>query len=215
MRQRLIIVALKDKIFNVGTFSNPVKVSNLMNGLGNNIYTDFSVGDIMRLQKIMSQIPSANISSLDLVTPPHALVTTGNINGLSVVEPKAGLFDYTDIQSYVRNALKDSFIAKENAKIAIYNATDVVGLATSKATYLKSYGYNITTVDNTPTTTNPATTVLVDLTNGVDKYTKHYLEERFGVSAVKSIPASAGVKPPVGTSFVIILGQDASSTSQN
>src|SRR5205085_1320763 len=40
-RQRLIIVSLKQKVFTVGTFSNPVRISNLLNSLGNNVYTDF------------------------------------------------------------------------------------------------------------------------------------------------------------------------------
>jgi len=213
-RQRALMVAIKEKAFSVGTFANPVKVSSLLDSFGNNVYTDFSLNDITRLQQIFSQIPSASITSLDLVTPPHDLVTTGNINNLSVVEPKAGLFDYSDIQNYVHNALRDSFIAEENAQIAVYNATDISGLATASANKLKSYGYSVTTVANTPTTTNPSLTTIVDLTNGKDKYTKHYLEERFSVTAVNKMPAGISVTPPPGTAFVIILGRDASNSSQ-
>ncbi len=211
-RQRLILTALKEKIFSAGTFSNPVKISNLMSSLGSSVYTDFSRQDISRLYKISGKIQSKNVASIDLVTAPHAYLTTGDIDGLSVVEPKTGLYDYTDIKAYVRNALRDSFIAKENASIAVYNATDVAGLATSKATYLKSYGYSITTVTNTPIVSNPATTTVVDLSKGVDKYTRHYLEGRFGVTARTTMPTAAGFTPPSGTSFVIILGTDAANS---
>jgi LCP family protein required for cell wall assembly len=214
-RQRQLIVAIKDKTFSLGTFSNPVKISSLLSSLGNNVYTDFSLDDMMRLYKIVGKIPSKNITSIDLVTPPHNLVTTGNINGLSVVQPRAGLFEYSAIQSYVRNALKDSYIAKENAQIAIYNATNVSGMATKQSNYLKSYGYNVVTVGNTPTPTNPQKTQIIDLTKGVDKYTKHYLESRYGVSSTTALPPSLGVTPPAGTSFAIIVGEDVAVSTQN
>lgn len=214
-RQRTLIAAIKDKAFSVGTFSNPIKVSNLLDSLGNNVYTDFDSGSIKCLYKQISEVPSANITSLDLVTPPHDLLVSGSIPGRSTLAPKAGLFSYDAINDYVHSALRDSFLEKENAKTAIYNATNIAGLATTKANLLKSYGYNITTVDSTKTATNPAKSIIVDLSKGRNKYTKNYLEIRFGVRVVTSIPASEQVTPPVDTDFVIILGQDATSSSQN
>ena len=213
LRQRALMVAIKNKVLSIGTFSNPVKISGLLSSLSNNVYTDFSLNDIERLYQIGSKISSNNVSSLDLVTPPNALVTTAAIDGLSTVIPKAGEFDYSDIQSYVRNTLRDSFLAEENASLAVYNATDTTGLATSKANLLKSYGYTITTVDNTAKPSNPAHTVLVDLTKGKDIYTRHYLEQRFNTTAVTTVPASAGITPPAGTDFVIILGEDATTSN--
>lgn len=213
-RQRLIITALKSKIFSAGTFSNPVKISQLLTGLGSNVHTDFSLTDLSRLYNVGGHIPAGNIKSIDLVTAPHDYLTTANINGLSVVEPKAGLFNYDAIQSYVHNAIKDSFLAKENSNIAIYNATSIDGLAGSSATKLRSFGYNVTTVDNAPSATNPSNTTIVDMTGGKDKYTRHYLEQRFGVTSVKSVPADFKLKPPSGTSFVIILGRDAAHSNK-
>lgn len=212
-RQRALLVALKDKGLSLGTLANPVKISSLLSSFGNNIYTDLSLNDLLRLRQIGSEIPSSAISSIDLVTPPHDLLTTGNIGGLSVVLPKAGTYEYTAIQAYVRNALKDSFIANENARVAIYNATGTAGLATAQATILKSYGYNVVTVDNAPTT-NPTVTALIDLTKGAKKYTKHYLEGRFKTTASGSLPSNL---PATASSadFVIILGQNAANTSQN
>lgn len=213
-RQRQLILALKEKLFSLGTLSNPVKASSVLDSFGNNVYTDFSVNDIMRLQQIFGKIPSNKIGSLDLTSDTHNLVTTANMNGLSIVRPRAGLTDYSEIQSYVRNALKDSFIAKENSQIAIYNSTSIVGLATASSNKLKSYGYNVTVVDNTPTESNQPITTIVDFSKGKDKYTRNYLEKRFKVTAINSLNASFGVKPPTGTTFVIILGKDAANSSQ-
>ncbi len=210
-RQRLVMIALKEKIFTLGTFSNPVKVSSLLTSLGDNVFTDFSLSDISRLYEIVGQIPSSAITSLDLVTPPNNLLTTGNVNGLSIVQPRAGLFEYDAINDYVRRALRDGFLAKENASVAVYNATDVGGVATREANTLKSYGYNVTTIENAPKTTNPLKTTVVDLTKGKNKYTKNYLQQRFGVSVVSKVPSETGITPPVGTAFVIIIGQDVAS----
>lgn len=212
-RQRLLLTAIKQKVFSLGTFSNPVKISNLLNSVGDNVYSDFSLNDMTRLYQIIQKVPAGKIASVDLVTPPHDFLTTGNMNGLSVVEPKAGLFNYASITDYIRNTLRDGFLAKEDAKLAVYNATDRVGLANSEATVLKSYGYKVATVGNTASVTDPAQTTVIDLTNGKDKYTRHYLERRFGTSATTRIPSSAGVTPPAGTNFVIILGNDVNVNS--
>lgn len=211
-RQRQLLLGIKNKALSLGTFSNPIKISNLLNSLGHNVYTDFSLNDMSRLYQIIQRIPSGQVTSLDLVTPPHGFLTTGAMNGLSIVEPRAGLYDYSDITNYIRNTLRDGFLAKENAKIAVYNATDKAGLANSKAALLESFGYLVTKVDNTAQVTNPAVTTVVDLTHGKDKYTRHYLDQRFGVTAKGSVPSSAGVTPPAGTDFVIILGKDVATS---
>lgn len=211
-RQRQLLVAIKDKTLSLGTFSNPVRVVQLLNSLGNNVYTDFNNGSIKCLYKQAGLITSSNIKSLDLVTPPHNLLTTANMNGLSVVEPRAGTFDYSAVQNYVRTTLRDSYLAKENASVVVYNATSVAGVATAQSDLLKSYGYNITKTDSTPAPTNPKTTTIVDLTKGVDKYTRHYLEKRYGVTSTNKMPSQLGITPPTGTSFVIIIGEDVANS---
>lgn len=213
-RQRLMLVAIKDKIFSLGTFANPGRMSQLLSSFGDNIYSDFSLNDVMRLYRLFSKLPSSDISSLDLVTPPHAFLTTANIGGLSVVQPKTGVYDYKEIQSYIRNTLRDGLLAKENAALAVYNGTDIDGLATAKADELKSFGYNVTTIDSLPKATNPASSVVVDLSNGSDKYTRHYLERRFGVNAQTSLSSAYGISPPAGTKFVIIAGKDDNKSPQ-
>lgn len=204
-RQRLLIVALKEKIFSLGTFSNPAKISGLLSNLGSHVQTNFSVQDLSRLYDISKDIGGNKVSSIGLVDPPHDYLTTGNIGGLSVVIPKAGVNNYKDIQSYIRNTLKDSFIKNENASIMVLNGTQVPGLATTKSDELKSYGYNVTNVANAPTRTY-ANTVIVDMRNGNKKYTQRYLEQRFKVTSTGSLPDKS-INP--GTAdFVIILGTD-------
>lgn len=209
-RQKLLLSGIKDKVLSVGTFTNPVKISQLLTSLGNNIYTDFELEDMKRLYEAMDKIPSESITALNMVTPPNDLLTTGNLNGRSIVRPKAGLFEYSEVQAYVRTAFRDAQISKENSSIAVYNATSTTGLAAKKASELKSFGYNITTVDNAEVT-DPARTILVDLTHGKHKYTKHYLEGRFAVASQQRM-SDIGITPPEGTNFVIILGNDVANS---
>jgi LCP family protein required for cell wall assembly len=215
-RQRSVLLALKSKVETLGTLSNPFKLSGLLNSFGNNVQTDLSISNANRLYSIMKNVSGANITSIGLndTTTPGATqyVATGNINGQSVVLPKAGLFQYGDIQQFVRGQLKDPYIIKENSKIFVLNGTAMPGLATTKANELKSYGYNVTKVGNTPNSGWTQTT-LVDLTHGKDKYTKNYLEERLGVKASASL--SDTTIPTNGADFVIIIGNDEANPTQN
>ena len=203
-RQRKIILALKDKVLSLGTFANPVKISQLIDAFGNHVQTNMSVNEVMRLYDIGKNIESTGVASVGLADSPNNYVITDNVNGLSVVRPRAGIDDFSEIQSYIRNALKDGFLANENASVAVYNGTNTPGLATKKAAELKSYGYNVATIADAPTKTYTQT-VLVDLRNGQKKYTRHYLEQRLGVTAVNSLPDKTIV--PGAADFVIILGQ--------
>jgi hypothetical protein len=213
-RQRLLIAAIKDKAFSAGTFANPIKISSLLDSLGSNVYTDFDTTNIKCLYHQLQTIPSKSIQSADLVTPPNQLVTTGSMSGLSIVKPEAGLFDYSDIHTYLHSLLPDGLLKRENAPVAIYNATDTAGLATGESTLIRPYGYNIIKVDSTPNSTNPATTTIVDLSKGQDKYTLHFLESRYGVTAVGKLPSGLGITPPATAKFVIILGNDVTLPTQ-
>lgn len=204
-RQRIIITALKDKVLSPGTFGNPQKISQLLDNFGNHVQTNFSVQDLQRLYQISQEIPGSKIGSIGLADPPNNFLTTSNIGGLSVVVPTAGNGNFKDIQSFLRNNLKDSYLKDENASIVVLNGTTKAGLATEKGEELKSFGYTIAQVGNAPTK-DYQKTIVVDLRNGAKKYTKNYLEKRFGATAVTSIP-DPGIVP--GTAdFVIIIGSD-------
>jgi LCP family protein required for cell wall assembly len=211
-RQRLFISALSDKILSAGTYTNPVKISQLMSAFGDHISTDFSVSDSLRLAQIVKEVGPTNIKSLGLADPPNNFVRTGTINGLSVVIPTAGVGDYTAIQNYIRNTMKDPYLAKENAAISVFNGTTVPGLAGSMGDKLKSYGYNVATVASAPTS-DYQTTTIIDVSGGKKPFTKNYLEKRLGVKATTQSPDPN--LSTTGADFVVILGQDASTDSEN
>jgi LCP family protein required for cell wall assembly len=203
-RQKVLISALSKKITSAGTYTNPVKVSKLMDDFGDHVVTDLSLDDAMRLVSIGKKIGS-NFESIDLASPSKPLVRTGMIGNQSVVMPAAGVGNFGQIHSLVRSKLKDGYITKENAKITILNGTVTPGLAGEKAAELRTYGYNIGVVTDAPTQ-DYEETILVDLSKGKNKYTENYLEKRFKIKATRDLPE--GMEKPKDVSFVLILGQN-------
>lgn len=203
-RQRLFIQALSQKVTAAKTYTNPVKVSQLMDAFGDHVSTDMSLNDAMRLLSIGKAI-GGNFESVDFADPLKPLMKTGMISGQSVVMPASGVGDYSEIQSLVRSKLRDGYIVRENALITVLNGTSTVGLAGKKAEELKSYGYNVGTVADAPTQSYDKT-IIVDLTKGSKQYTKNYLEKRFGTSVTQTLPDTTIQS---GTAhFVIILGSN-------
>lgn len=209
-RQRAVILALKQKVVNLGTLSNPLKLSQLMSAFGDNVVTDLSLNDASRLYALTKDISGTKFKSIGLVDEPNKLVTTGRVGNQSVVLPKAGMFEYDAIQQFIRSSLPDGYIKKENSRIKVLNGTMATGLAEEKAADLKTYGYNIVGTGNAPQSVYEKS-VLVDLTGGRDKFTRHYLEQRFGIQATTKLPDSTLQK--TGADFILIIGNDETSRS--
>lgn len=205
-RQRAVLLALKSKVGSLGTLSNPLKLSGLVNAFGNNVQTDLSLNNANRLYGIVKRISDSKTNSIGLSDPPNNYLSSGTLAGQAIALPTAGLFNYRDIQTFVRAQLKDPYIVKENAKILVLNGTLLPGLATTKANELKAYGYNVVGIGNTPNSGWTQTT-LINLSSGKkNKYTTHYLEERLGVTATKTLPDKT--IQTNGADFVIILGSN-------
>ena len=205
-RQREVVVALQNKILSLGTFSNPFKVIDLLGSFGDRVRTDLNgIDEIRRLYEIGQNISGDKIGSVGLADPPNVLVTTDMIGNQSVVVPTAGLYQYDEIHSYIRNNLRDAFLKSEDARVLILNGTDTAGLATATSEELKSYGYNVVDVDNAPTS-DYIQNQLIDLTSGEKRYTKSYLERRLNLVSMTQAPA--GLPDSTEVDFIIILGTD-------
>jgi LCP family protein required for cell wall assembly len=201
--QQKVIVGIKDKVLSLGTFSNPLKVSQLLDTMGNRVQTNFALSDIMRLYELSKQIQTQNIKNVDLAMEGEAVVTTDRIGDQSVVIPKAGVNDYSEVKQYIRSKLVDGFIIKEQPTVIVLNGSNRPGAAKKRADELKSYGYNVLQVADAENS-DLTTTTLVDKTNGVKKYTKRYLELRFNTKAVKDIKGMD--LTPYTADFIVVIG---------
>ncbi len=106
-RQRAVIVALKDKVTSAGTYGNPVKINQLVNEFGSHVRSNLATGEVLRVYDILKNVDSSKIGSVGLADAPNILVETDTVNGQSVVRPIAGLYNYSAIQSFIRNTLKE------------------------------------------------------------------------------------------------------------
>lgn len=182
-----------------------------MDDFGDNAKTDFSMNDLLRLYSITKGISNNNVKSIGLADPPNDYLKTGNYGGQSVVMPKAGIFEYDEVQKYVRGQLPDGYILKEKAPIVVLNGTTSEGLAGEESDELKSYSYNVVKTGNAPTK-NYLKTVIVDL-DGKNKYTKNYLEKRYDVKVTRTLPQGITLAESERKGFVIIIGSDEAADS--
>lgn len=199
-RQRLVLVAMRDKILSLGTFSDPRKVVSLIDAAGNHAATNLQLGEMKALYDYLAEIDSSKIVSADLTE-----YITGSGDSSDQI-PRAGDGNFSEIQRYVRSIFIDGFIKKEGAVVDVLNGTTVAGAATAKADELSSYGYKLGTIGDAPSN-NYAATKLYDLSDGRAEFTKRYLEQRLKTTAVSGRDLPDGITS--SADFVIIVGADA------
>ena len=208
--QRQLLLAIKDKSLSIGVLSNPAKVSSLSDAIGNNVKTDFRTDEIRRLYDLSKLINNNNVRSVGLADTNVNLITTGPINGVSAVIPRAGVGNYTDIQAFIKRLTSNDPVVKEGASAVVLNASGVSGLAAKQSTVIEAKGITVKAVASASIAR--ADTVIVAL-NPKLTATKSYLQNLYKVTAVTS---AAGYPDAQGydSDFVIILGTKASTSSQ-
>lgn len=213
-RQRELLISLKNEVLSTGTYTNPARIRALFNDFADNVQTSFSIDEISRLQEIGSRIGQNNITSIELVGDgPNNLIASQSINGLATQVPRAGLNDYSEIRSYIRNTLRDGYLRSEDARVLVLNATDTPGLATRTTEELASYGYSVLE-PGMYNRSNQTDTILVDLTGGEKRYTKRYLEQRFQTFASSRLPEDIEAQTEL-VDFVIIIGRNEITRLEN
>jgi len=208
--QRAILIALKDKAVSAGTLANPVAVNNLLNALGDNVRTNFDADEIKTLVKLGQEINTTNIMSISLNDPDHRLVTTGNVNGQSIVRPVRGLMDYTDLQTTVKAYATGNLVGIEKAKVDVINVSGVVGKAQTQADALSDAGFSIRNVSNGPSALNTAEVQIYDLSGGKKPGTLKKLQSTLGVTAKAGAPAGISTT----SDFVVIIGTAPTAPAQ-
>lgn len=203
-RQQDVLVALREKADAKNLLTNPAKISELINIIGNNVRTDLAAWEIERLSKILKEIDPNLINSKVIDNKTTELVTDKNIDGASVVVPVAGIGNYRDIQAYVRTIFADGYIKKEAATINLLNGTRSVSLTKLVSEDLKSYNYNIVS-SGVAETNSVKSTQIIDYSDGKKPYTISLLEKRLGVKATVGQPDPNN---PNQTDIQIIIGAD-------
>lgn len=213
-RQREVLIALKNNIVSSDTWSNPSRISSLFSDFADNVETSFALEEIVRLREIADKIGANSVESIELVgDEPKNFIVSDNINGLSIQVPRAGMYDYSEIQSYVRNTIRDGYLRSEDATVLVMNGTEHPDLAQKQTEELESYGYSVATPQEN-SIPRQRETILVDLTKGEKKYTKRYLEQRLKTFASTNLPRGVTVDSE-RIDFVILIGDNEVTRLQN
>lgn len=200
--QQKILIALKGKATSAGTLANPIAVTQLLDSMGNNVRTNIDAEEIKSFIALTKDIKPQNIHQLTLVDKTKPLVTTGNYNGVSIVRPVAGIYDFSAIKAYVLASVTGDTTSLEGATIDVRNGSGVAGTAQKQADKLTAQGLTVDNIGNVPAGTY-APISLYDQSAGKKPGTKAKLERILGVKSIVG-PLPTGVTST--DDFVIIVG---------
>ncbi len=199
--QRLMLLALKQRVTSGAVITNPLKVGQLFDTVGKNMKTDLQPSEIRRLYDLSKQTKDSDIQSLSLndADGKNLLGSYRTRDGASALIPAAGIDDFSDIKQYLKKALTNDPVVRESAKIVILNGGDQTGLASKFSNDLTSKGLSVVAVGDAPR--QEGGNIVIDQTNGAKPATKARLQQIFGSSTGTQ---SAGNYPTAD--FIIILG---------
>jgi hypothetical protein len=184
-------------------------VTNLIKILGDHLRMDFEVWEIERLIDIAKEVDTSKVITKVLDDSQNGPLVADNVNGMFILRPKAGLNDFSEIRYIAHQIFTDPYLARESAKIEIQNGTKKAGLASQVSKLLKSYGYTVVKVGNTPKGTTYSKTQIIDYTSGNKPFTIKFLENRFSAQSKTENPTAG-----LGIDILIIIGEDYQSSSQ-
>lgn len=99
-RQQQVITALKEKALSLGVLSNPVKVFNILDALGDNVRTTMGLGDIRNMISLIQENRNVAIETYTIEASEEGLLRSTFINENYVLLPKSSSFD--EIRDHVR-----------------------------------------------------------------------------------------------------------------
>ena len=157
-RQKKMIMAIKEKAFAEGVFTNPEKLQNFFTILKNHFWTDLSSSEILSAVNFVKDISKDQIISVGitddveqgvggfLYTPPRDDIE----HRMSVFLPylSAEAHPYAQINYYWENVSSYPSLNNGSKKIEIYNTTKRSGLAGKTAQNLLRYNIQNALVDD-------------------------------------------------------------------
>jgi anionic cell wall polymer biosynthesis LytR-Cps2A-Psr (LCP) family protein len=206
--QQKIIKALREKAVSAGVLGDFGKVSSIVDALGNNLRTTFETKEVRTLVSLASDIKDNNINSISLIDGDKPVMTTGNVDGQSVVEPSAGTYNYSGLRLAIAQKLSSDPVIQEAAPIAVFNGSGVAGVAQTEADKLTADKFVVSTISNAPKG-DYAPYVLYQIGDG-NTGTAAKLEQRYNVKLTQGTPPVT-----VGSTikFVLIVGQQPTTAS--
>lgn len=211
-RQQEVLLALRQKVVDAQTLTNPLKIGALVDNAGEHVRTDFNLKELTKLAELLKDAKTDNIVTKVLTNDTDGLLVNGSNQfpgAGSILLPRAGAFDYSEIQELVHTIFVDGYLKKEAPKIEITNGTNTYGLGAKLSKQLSAYSYKVVAVGSASELV--AKTQIIDYSEGSKPYTVRYLQQRFKAQVIKGDPAQ---KPTSGAEVVIMVGKDYQQPTQ-
>ncbi|MCC7543656.1 LCP family protein [bacterium] len=215
-RQQEVLSAIRSKAMSAGTILNPAKLTSLISAAGDNVQTDMSVGEIMRLNELTKDIPNDQFINVVLSLKENGFLKSAP-DGTSDLVPVDSTL--AAIQTFEDNIFAWGPIWKENPSITIQNGTAAAGIggklqtkfekdkypiAISQVTNALNKDYSTTRLFDMSLTDASSTPKSSNSSARASKpNTRSYLE---GLLKVQASAPTPGVNS--SSDFVIIIGSD-------
>lgn len=213
--QRLMLLGIREKALQSSTLSNPLKISNLVSAIGQNVKTDLQLKEVQTLYSYAKEVDISKIDSYNINTlkgeDETMLSNYTSPDGQSALIPAAGVDNYDEIAAQIKRLFTASPVTKEAAKVVVLNATETAGLARSQSAALAEKGMIIAAQGNA--TVQPTTT-LIHVSNEKPN-TLAALKTQYKATVVTNATMSANYP---NADIIVILGESAlpkTSTSSN
>lgn len=236
-RQQLVLSALKQKVLSLSTYSNPIKIKEIMDTLNNHVSTNLNFGQLMYLISLARDL-GGDIKNLVLDDSPNGfLYSYFGKDGAFLLGPKTGnfeaitqsinnIFASTSTIKYPVSTHQTPIVSRPSstsgANIEIQNGTWHAGLAARYEAKFTALNFAVRGVGNSAR--RPLDSTAIYLINpDSDAKTVANLEKELGATATKTLPdwltaptaaeASSTTEYSLNylpiTDILVILGEDA------
>jgi len=234
-RQQKILLAVKDNLLSASTFLNPSKLNNLVETFQDNVETNMSFWELMKMTRYIPNIDTEKIHTTVLDSSTNSPLYSSTINGSFVLLPKRD--DWGPIKEIAEQILSSQTSttlsqqstssatpAGSNVTLEIQNGTGVSGLAFQTSQMLAGTNFSVVSIGNADSQ-NYATTIIYDLTSGEKSQELQILKEFLEADVAMTtagwvfsdtvVPRELTVDNPETldqtVDFLIILGQNATN----
>ena len=205
-RQQQVILAIKDRILELGPAEIAARAPTLYNELAAGIHTNLSLNDAIRLGWLALDIPMSSIER-GAIAPPKAVLGPFQPGEIYIPVPdqihliRDQVFASSNLASPIlKTGDTQANMQAEGASIILANGTYTGGLASDTQSYLQSQGMNVVGTQNSDYTTY---TRIIDYTG--KPYTDRYLVDLMNISPNN---ISFEYDPNSKVDILVILGDD-------
>ena len=173
-----------------------------MDSVGNNVKTDFKLNEVVTLAGLGKKLSAIDsLSFEDKSTQLLSSYTTPTQQ--SALIPAAGVGEYGDIITFLKQHMSSDPVVQEGAKVSILNGTQTDGLASKQRAVLQNQNLHVVAIDSTAKAYDKTviyTPAAVNKPATKAKLSKTYPGATFVSQTTENVSGTAD--------FVVILGND-------